>query len=82
VPVHVITDTVNGSVELVVGDPDVPLPSLTNGHLRVVWSDYDGGHDRSATNARYAFGTCVLLLLLGWTFIAVRHQLRDGSALH
>src|SRR5690606_14281720 len=45
VPVHVMNSTKEGArLELHVGDPEIPVPGIKNGHLRVVWSDYEGGH--------------------------------------
>lgn len=79
VPVHVMTDPVRGSLELHVGDGGIPLPGVDSGRLRVVWPEYRGGHDRTPTNARYAWGTGVLLVLLGWAFTSAWRQRRPAG---
>ena len=76
VPVHVFTDPARGTLELHVGDPDVPLPGMPDGQLRASWQEYDGGHDRTLTNARYVWGGSLLLVLLAWAIAAVRADRR------
>ncbi len=53
-----------GGLELDVGDRDVLVPSLPDGHLRVVSPDYTGGADRDAEWTHYGVGGVVLALLL------------------
>jgi hypothetical protein len=55
-------------LELDVGDSRMtPLPFIPNGHLRVLWSDYQGKIPNIST-ARYIGGDLVLLIFLGLTF--------------
>ncbi|RWL12857.1 MAG: hypothetical protein EOR57_33775 [Mesorhizobium sp.] len=73
VPVHVMTTSREGArLELHVGDPDFPLPAVANGNLRVVWRDYEGGYDKASAYARSAWGSGVLVVLLGFALAAVR----------
>ena len=73
VPVHVMTSSKEGAkLELHVGDPEFPLPGIPDGYLRVVWSGYDGGYDQASDYARYAWGSGVLLVLLGFALAAAR----------
>jgi hypothetical protein len=74
VPVHVMTGEgeFGGRLELDVGDPDTLVPTLPEGHLRVVWSDYNGGPDRDAEWTHYAIGDVVLALLLLFGIAATR----------
>jgi hypothetical protein len=75
VPVHVMTSSREGArLELNVGDLDFPVPGIPEGHLRVVWAEYDGGHIRYGDYARYVFGSCVLVILLAFALVAVRRQ--------
>jgi hypothetical protein len=78
VPVHVMTGQGEDDdpLELQVGDPATLVPSLPDGHLRVVWPAYGGGPDRDAHAARYASGSTVLLLLLGLVLVANQPQRR------
>ena len=64
-------------MELVVGDPAFPVVGLPNGHPRVVWPDYTGGHGKATTYARYAWGGGVLLVLLGFAIAVTRRELAD-----
>ena len=67
VPIHVMTSARDGArLELHVGDANFPLPEVPGGHLRVVWTGYDGGHAPHLSYARYAWGGGVLLVLLGF----------------
>ncbi len=75
VPVHVLTSSrPDARLELHVGDPAAPIAGLQNGHLRVVWADYSGGPTQSAKYARYALGTGVLLVLLGFAMSLARRD--------
>lgn len=57
-------DGLPGRLELDVGDPAAEVPGLPEGHLRVVWDDYDGGAGQGPERARNALGSVVLLGLL------------------
>ncbi|HEX2040962.1 MAG TPA: hypothetical protein VHF47_14655 [Acidimicrobiales bacterium] len=76
VPVHVMTMD-DEMLELDVGDPGSPVPSLPDGHLRVVWDDHRGGPSHEAENARYALGTAVLLALLALALAGVAAEERE-----
>lgn len=71
VPVHVMTGSgaeFGGKLELDVGDPAALIPNLPDGHLRVIWPNYEGGADEAHVG-RYAIGGIMLVLLLllaGW----------------
>jgi hypothetical protein len=81
VPVHVMTSSrPSARLELHVGDPEAPVPGLHDGHLRVVWADYSGGHTKSAAYARYAWGTGVLLVLLGFAVTMTRRDVPNATA--
>src|SRR5581483_11233997 len=71
VPVHAMT-TGHG-LELDVGDPDVPVAGLPDGHLRVRWDAYAGGAVRQ-DGTRYAIGGVVLALALALALAAVGRQ--------
>lgn len=80
VPVHVMTSSRPGArLELHVGDVAAPVAGLQNGHLRVVWADYSGGHVKSVAYARYALGTGVLLVLLGFAVLLARRDVPDTT---
>lgn len=80
VPIHVMTTPRSGAkLELHVGDPEAPIVGLPNGHMRVVWADYSGGAVKSAKYARYALGTGVLLILLGFAFVMARRAAPDSA---
>ena len=66
VPVHVMTGDgeFGGRLELDVGDAAALVPALPDGHLRVVWPEYEGGADRDGEWTRYALGAFVLVLLV------------------
>ena len=73
VPVHVTTSSrERAKLELHVGDPEFPLPGIPGGYLRVVWPDYEGGYDKASDYARYALGSGVLTVLLGFALAAAR----------
>lgn len=77
VPVHVLTSSREGArLELHVGNPDFPVPGVSGGYLRVVWSEYGGGHDPALSYAHYAWGGGVLLVLLGFAISAARRESR------
>jgi hypothetical protein len=77
VPTHVMTTARNGGrLELHVGDAQFPLPEIPNGHLRVIWPDYEGGHSKSIAYARYGWGGGILIALLGFAVAAARRQPR------
>jgi hypothetical protein len=68
VPVHAMTAKSgfpnNAKLELDVGDKEMtPLPGIPNGHLRVLWQDYQGEIPASHT-AQYIGGNLVLLGLI------------------
>lgn len=76
VPVHVMTGSgaeFGGRVELDVGDPVALIPGVPDGHLRVVWPEYDGGAD-GAQVGRYAVGSIVLVFLLLVALWATRER--------
>jgi len=66
VPIHLMTGHGDDEepLELHVGEPATPVPSLPDGHLRVVWPAFSGGADDEVHWARYASGSTVLALLL------------------
>lgn len=68
VPIHVMTADAGlpggAHLELDVGQPGVSLPGIPDGHLRVLWDDYEGGPPEGAQAARYTMGGLVLLVLL------------------
>lgn len=67
VPMHVFTSERDGArLELHVGDALSPVAGLPGGYLRVVWSEYGGGHGAALLYARYALGAALLLALLGF----------------
>lgn len=78
VPVHLMTMTddedLPGRLELDVGDQDTPVAGLPDGHLRVVWSEYEGGAPQGPKRARNIFGSGVLLGLLVLAVLAVRRE--------
>lgn len=69
VPVHVMTaeEGLPGRLELDVGDVAADIPGVPDGHLRVVWGDYEGSAGQGPKRSRNALGTAVLagLLALG-----------------
>jgi hypothetical protein len=73
VPLHVMTME-DGGLELDVGDPASPVPSLPDGHLRVVWDDRRGDSPEAPERARNALGTGVLVALLVLAAAAVRAE--------
>ena len=66
VPVHVMTAEVGlpGRLELDVGDIAADLPGVPDGHLRVVWEDYEGSAGQGPKRARNALGSAVLVGLV------------------
>lgn len=72
-PVHVMTME-DGGLELDVGDPSAPVPSLPDGHLRVVWDDRVGDSPEAPERARNALGAGVLLALLLLAVAAARAE--------
>jgi hypothetical protein len=81
VPIHVMTRDEPQGLELQVGDPATPVPGLPDGHLRVIWGDFSGGVDRDAHWPRYASGSMVLLLLLGFALAANRSVPRAARSI-
>ena len=73
VPTHVMTME-NGGLELDVGDRESPLPSLPDGHLRVVWNQRSTDVSEAPEQARNALGSGVLLALLALGVAAVRAE--------
>lgn len=80
VPVHVMNSRIPGvgGVELNFGDPEFPVPGIANGHLRVVWPNYTGGHGRVRDYARYAWGGTILIILLAFAIVGNRQDTRNG----
>lgn len=78
VPVHAMTaeEGLPGRLELDVGDPAMDVPGLPDGHLRVIWDDYQGGAGQGPKRARNALGSVVLLGSLLLTLLLNR---RDAS---
>ncbi|WOH53263.1 hypothetical protein [Bradyrhizobium sp. sBnM-33] len=75
VPVHVMTTSREGArLEMHVGDQNFPLPAVSNGYLRVVWPDYEGGYEHAGEYARYAWGSGVLVVLLLFALAAARRS--------
>jgi hypothetical protein len=72
VPVHMMTmdEATPPRLELDVGDPEIPVPGLPDGHLRVVWTSFTSAVD-SSQNAQYAIGSVVLVLLLTLVLAAI-----------
>ncbi|MGH2380802.1 MAG: hypothetical protein ACRDG7_06225 [Candidatus Limnocylindria bacterium] len=75
VPVHVMTieQGPDHALELDVGDPDMPVVGLPDGHLRVTWDSFDGGVPETAKWTRYAIGAVVLAGLLLGALAATLH---------
>jgi len=78
VPIQVMTRDGNDGLELQVGDPATLVPSIPDGHLRVVWAASDGGATRDVHGPRYAIGSTVLLLLLAFALGATRQVRNRG----
>jgi hypothetical protein len=75
VPIHVLTSSREGAgLELHVGEPGSPVTGIPDGYLRVVWPEYEGGHDPALSYARYAWGGGVLIVLLGFAVAAARRE--------
>jgi hypothetical protein len=68
VPIHVMTANSGlpseSRLELDVGREGLTVPGLPDGHLRVLWSEYEGGVPSTGHAARYLIGSAVLLLML------------------
>ena len=66
VPVHAMTAEkgLPGRFELDVGDPATEVPGLPDGHLRVVWGDFEGSAGQGPKRSRNALGSGVLIGLL------------------
>jgi hypothetical protein len=80
VPVHVMTSSrPDARLELHVGDAASPVGGLQDGHLRVVWAEYSGGHVKWVAYARYALGSGALLVLLGFALALVRRDMPDTT---
>ncbi len=71
VPIHVMTMD-DGGVELDVGDPELPLPGLPDGHLRALWHDREGTSPEGPERARNLFGAGVLLAMLALAALGLR----------
>ncbi|HXG75602.1 MAG TPA: hypothetical protein VNJ53_03440 [Gaiellaceae bacterium] len=76
VPIHAMTS--DDGLDLVVGDPDIPVPGLPDGHLHARWPTYEGGADTDLHTAGYATGSIVLALLLVFALGVVAR--RDARA--
>jgi len=75
VPVHAMTMP-DGGVELDVGDPEIPVPGLPDGHLRAVWHNRSGNSPESHEGAHNTLGSAVLLALVALTITAIRREKR------
>jgi hypothetical protein len=68
VPVHVMTAESGlpdrARLELDVGMEGQPIPGLADGHLRVLWADYQGEIGEHTEPSRYALGGPILAVLL------------------
>ena len=82
VPVHVMTaeEGLPGRLELDVGDPAAAVPALPDGHLRVVWEDYEGGAGQGPKRARNALGGAVLLAMVGLGMLLNRDAAEEVSS--
>lgn len=81
VPVNVLTSSrPDARLELHVGDPAAAIADLPDGHLRVVWANYSGSTAKSAKYARYALGTGVLLVLLGFAIALARRDAPQANS--
>lgn len=81
VPVHVMTTTeelpgLPGRLELDVGDPDVTVAGLPDGHLRVVWDQYSGGAGQGPRRSRNVFGSVVTLGLIVVALLSIGREQR------
>ena len=76
VPVHAMTaeEGLPGRLELDVGDPASEVPGLPDGHLRVVWGDYEGGAGQGPKRSRNALGSTVLIGMLGLGLLINRDE--------
>jgi len=63
------------------GIPDafVPADHAGTAILRVVWADYSGGPTKAGKYARYAWGSGVLLVLLGFAIVMARRDAPGAS---
>jgi hypothetical protein len=81
IPVHAMTSSREGArLELNIGEPDISIPGIPGGHLRVVWGEYDGALARYRDYARYGFGSAVLIILLAFSIVIVRRQTQSSFA--
>lgn len=68
VPLHAMTADSglpeSARLELDVGREGTEVAGLPNGHLRILWTDYQGAVPKTGHNARYALGSVVLLVML------------------
>jgi hypothetical protein len=65
--------TVDGAgVELHVGDATSLIPTLPDGHLRLVWDERDGDSPEAPERARHLLGGVVLLTLITAALAAAR----------
>ena len=76
VPVHAMTaeEGLPGRLELDVGDPSSDVPGLPDGHLRVVWEDYEGSAGQGPKRARNTLGSFVLIGLVALTVLLIRDE--------
>jgi hypothetical protein len=76
VPVHVMTAEVGlpGRLELDVGDVAAEIPGVPDGHLRVVWDDYEGSAGQGPKRSRNLLGSAVLVALLALALLLNRDE--------
>lgn len=76
VPVHVMTAEhgLPGRLEMDVGDVASDVIGLPDGHLRVVWEDYEGGAGQGPKRSRNALGSAVLMGMLALGLLLNREE--------
>ena len=76
VPVHAMTaeEGLPGRLELDIGDPASEVPGLPDGHLRVVWDDYEGSAGQGPKRSRNALGSAVLIGLVALGLLINRDE--------
>lgn len=73
VAVEVMTNG-DGDVELLVGDPETPVPGLPDGHLRAMWAQRRGNNRGAPETARNLLGAVLIAGLLGLAGTAAHRQ--------
>lgn len=80
VPIHLMTtEREGGKLELHVGDPSFPIAGVPDGHLRVVWTDYNSDYSRSFDYAKYAWGGIWLIILLVLAISVVKVEIKGRN---